>query len=326
MAGDPGRAEDLDAASSVLPDDVLLAALMDTIPDSIYFKDLESRFTRVNRYTAARLGLLDAADAIGKTDFDFFTREHAAQAFRDEQTILRTGRPMVAIEEKETLPDGAVRWVSTTKMPLRDPHGRVVGTFGVSRDITDKKRIQEQLEQQACYDFLTQLPNRRFFLKRLEQLFQRARRREKTRPSFAVIYLDIDRFKAINDELGHHAGDELLLQVARRLTGCVRPSDTVARLGGDEFTILLEDVTAEQDATGVAERILRAASAPFQIAGTKVFSTMSLGIALDDGRYRDPGEMLRDADTAMYRAKSNGRARHELFDAAHPPPSGNRRG
>jgi diguanylate cyclase (GGDEF)-like protein/PAS domain S-box-containing protein len=303
----------------------LLQTLMDTIPDSIYFKDRESRFTRINRYTAARLGLADASQAIGKTDFDFFTAEHAAQAFRDEQTIVQTGRPMVGIEEKETLKDGAIRWVSTTKMPLRDSSGRIIGSFGISRDITDKKRIEEQLERQAFYDFLTQLPNRRFFLNRLEHLFQRVRRRDTKVLLFAVVYLDLDRFKAINDALGHQAGDELLVQFAQRLRACLRASDTLARLGGDEFTILLEDIADQSDATGVAERILEASSAPFQIAGTTVFATVSLGIAFDDGRYRDPGEMLRDADSALYRAKSNGRARQEIFAGAQARDVANRR-
>jgi len=306
---------DLEAALCAMQEEIfLLQTLMDTIPDSIYFKHRDSRFTRINRYTALRLGLADASQAVGKTDFDFFTREHAEQAFRDEQTIVETGRPMVGIEEKETLPDGAIRWVSTTKMPLRDSSGRIVGSFGISRDITDKKRIEEQLERQAFYDFLTQLPNRRFFLNRLEHAFQRARRRDARQPTFAVIYLDLDRFKAINDALGHPAGDELLIQVAQRLKACLRPSDTLARLGGDEFTILIEDIVNEADARRIAERILSAASASFQVAGTSVSSTVSLGIAFNDSRYCNASEMLRDADTAMYRAKSKGRARHEVFE------------
>jgi diguanylate cyclase (GGDEF)-like protein/PAS domain S-box-containing protein len=288
----------------------LLATLMDTIPDSIYFKDRESRFTRINRYTAQRFGLLDPADALGKTDFDFFTAEHAEKAFRDEQEIIHTGQPIVAVEEKETLPGGGIRWVSTTKMPLRDSTGSIIGTFGISRDITDKKLVEEQLERQAFYDRLTQLPNRALLLDRLEHLFRRGKRQ-----SFAIIYLDMDRFKRINDSLGHHAGDELLVQLARRLEACVRPSDTIARLGGDEFTILLEDVSSESDAVRVAQRIHEQTSVPFEVVGTKIFSTVSLGIAFNSAEYERPDEILRDADTAMYRAKENGRSRHELFSA-----------
>ncbi len=314
--GEGGRvAVDLRAALRELREEIfLLETLMDTIPDSIYFKDRESRFTRVNRYTAVRLGVSDPAQVVGKTDFDFFTTEHAEQAFRDEQQIVRSGKPIVGLEEKETLPGGAIRWVSTTKMPLRDTNGTIIGTFGISRDITEKKRAEEQLERQAFYDLLTQLPNRRMFLSRLEHAFLRAERADAHELRFAVIYLDVDRFKVINDGLGHQAGDELLLQIARRLEKCVRPSDTLARLGGDEFTLLLEDIHGVDDAARVADRILNSMAAPFELAKTQIHSTVSLGIAFSGAGYERPDDILRDADTAMYRAKANGRSRCEVFE------------
>ena len=123
----------------------LLHTLMDNLPDAIYFKDRESRFLAINAGLARRHGLHTPSEAVGKTDFDYFTREHAEQAYRDEQQVIATGRPMVAVEEKETWNDGSVTWASTTKMPLRDPQGRIVGTFGVSRDITEKKRAEEEM-------------------------------------------------------------------------------------------------------------------------------------------------------------------------------------
>jgi PAS domain S-box-containing protein len=125
----------------------LLTSLMDTVPDAIYFKDTQSRFVRVNQATARRFGLEGPADAVGKSDFDLFTSEHASEAYSDEQQIIQTGRPVVNKEEKETWPDGRVSWVSTTKMPLRDPHGGIIGTFGVSRDITRRKQTEEELRQ-----------------------------------------------------------------------------------------------------------------------------------------------------------------------------------
>jgi diguanylate cyclase (GGDEF)-like protein/PAS domain S-box-containing protein len=292
----------------------LLHTLMDTIPDHIYFKDRESRFTRINPAQAKVLGLSSPGDAVGRSDFDYFSPEHAEQAFRDEQEILRTGLPLVNVEEKETKPDGSARWVSTTKMPLRNTEGSIIGTFGVSRDITQRKNFEEQLERQAFYDPLTELPNRALFMNRLQHLFRGAG--SEAGRLFAVLYLDVDRFKGVNDGFGHQAGDDLLKQIARRLERCVRPSDTLARLGGDEFTALLEDVQSEVDATRVAAKINEDLSQPFLLGEVEVFATASIGIALSSSHYKNPEDMLRDADTAMYRAKSDGRSRHQIFDVA----------
>jgi diguanylate cyclase (GGDEF)-like protein/PAS domain S-box-containing protein len=301
------------AEISQLHDEIfLLETLMDNVPDAIYFKDRESRFTRINQYAAARFGVAHPADAIGRTDFDFFTEEHAAQARRDEQEIIRTGQSLVNVEEKETLADGGIRWVSTTKLPLRDRDGKIVGTFGISRDISERKKTEELLQRRAFYDPLTELPNRALFLDRLQHLFHRSRRALGS-PLFAVLYLDLDRFKSINDSLGHQAGDELLVGTARRLERCIRPGDTLARLGGDEFTVLLDDVRCEADATGVAERIHQELAAPQTVGGHEVFTSVSVGIALSSAGYERPEDMLRDADTAMYRAKAGGRARHQVF-------------
>src|SRR3569623_3014505 len=150
-------------------------------------------------------------------------------------------------------------------MALRDTAGNFVGKFGVSRDISQRKQFEEQLEQQAFFDPLTRLPNRALFMNRLQHLFQRTKRAEGGARLFAVLYLDVDRFKGINDGLGHQAGDDLLKEVARRLEKCVRPSDTLARLGGDEFTAMLEDKSSEIDATRVAERINKALAQPFDL-------------------------------------------------------------
>jgi diguanylate cyclase (GGDEF)-like protein/PAS domain S-box-containing protein len=293
----------------------LFETMIDRIPDSIYFKDLESRFTRANQYTAERFGLRSPEELIGKTDFDLFTDEHASQAYRDELEIIRTGKPVVNVEEKETLPDGRVRWVSTTKMPVSDTQGRIIGTFGISRDITERKLAEERLAYQAFYDPLTGLPNRALFLDRLEHLFRRTARRRQADCLFAIVFLDLDRFKGVNDSLGHQAGDTLLVQLARRLETCLRPSDTLARLGGDEFCILLEDIRTEADATRIADRIHHELLQPFVVHAAEFFFTASVGIALSSSGYERPEDMLRDADTAMHRAKSNGRSRHEIFDS-----------
>jgi diguanylate cyclase (GGDEF)-like protein/PAS domain S-box-containing protein len=291
----------------------LLNTLMDNVPDRIFFKDARSRFLRINRAQAGRFGLQDPAEAVGKTDFDFFPREEAERFQKDEQEIMGTGSPMVGKEEKQVRPDGTVTWTSSTKLALRDRTGRVIGTFGINRDITEIKRAEEQLVHQAFYDPLTQLPNRALFMDRLGHRFRRARRDSNV--PFAVLFLDLDRFKGVNDSLGHEAGDNLLVTIARRLETCVRPGDTVARLGGDEFTVLLEEVDGASDAVRIADRIQNVLAAPCNLAGVEVFTTASTGIALSSTGYERPEDMLRDADTAMYRAKAHGKARHEIFDA-----------
>jgi diguanylate cyclase (GGDEF)-like protein/PAS domain S-box-containing protein len=309
--GKPARA--ITDEISPLQDEIfLLGTLMDNVPDSIYFKDRQSRFTRINRYAAARFGLASPDLAVGLTDHDIFSEEHAAKALHDEQQIIRTGQPLVNVEEKETRADGDVRWISTTKLPLRDRQGNIVGTFGISRDITERKKAEDQLQHRAFYDPLTDLPNRALFLDRLQHMFHRARR-ALDNPLFAVLYLDLDRFKAINDSLGHDAGDELLIGIARRLELCLRPGDTLARLGGDEFTVILDDIHTEEDATRVAERIHEELAAPIELRGYEMFTSVSVGIALSSAGYDNPEDMLRDADTAMYRAKAGGRAGHQVF-------------
>jgi diguanylate cyclase (GGDEF)-like protein len=181
------------------------------------------------------------------------------------------------------------------------------------RYASDHRRSVERLQHDALHDALTGLPNRTLFLDRLEQSLRRARRRG-PHSGAAVLFLDLDRFKLVNDSLGHQAGDELLQSVALRLDAALRPGDTVARMGGDEFTLLLEDVTDPREATVVAERVLATLADPFPIVGRDLHVSGSIGIALA-GPEADPEELIRDADVAMYRAKAEGKARHAVFDA-----------
>jgi diguanylate cyclase (GGDEF)-like protein len=180
-------------------------------------------------------------------------------------------------------------------------------------DVTARRKAQARLLHAAFYDPLTALPNRALFRDRLELAFARARGREQVR--FAVLFLDIDRFKVVNDGLGHRAGDELLIQIGRRLEACRRTGDTVARLGGDEFTMLVEGITDERDAVAVAERVHGAMAAPFLVESHELYASLSIGIALGGPATEASEHSLRDADTAMYRAKLRG-SRHAVFDAS----------
>lgn len=181
-------------------------------------------------------------------------------------------------------------------------------------DITSRRRAEGELHHIAYHDSLTDLPNRDCFLERLTAAVELSR--TERRLSFAVMYLDLDRFKLVNDSLGHPAGDEMLKEVARRLSSCVRPRDLVARLSGDEFAILLEDISQQADVVALGQRMLQALDQPTSINGTELRPQASIGITFSDLGYREPEEVLRDADLAMYRAKSEGKGRLALFDAS----------
>lgn len=192
----------------------------------------------------------------------------------------------------------------------------VEGILLTCRDVSERKAFEAQLSHQAFHDSLTHLPNRALFQERLGHALARSRR---VGSVVAVLFLDLDNFKIVNDSLGHEAGDSLLLTVAERLSACVRPGDTVARLGGDEFTVLLEDLDDTAQALGLAERISATLNVPLLVSGREVFTTASLGIACESGASMDaprtPDDLVRDADTAMYRAKTEGKSRTVVFDA-----------
>ncbi|MBI4641552.1 MAG: EAL domain-containing protein [Candidatus Tectomicrobia bacterium] len=208
--------------------------------------------------------------------------------------------------------DKTYRWVLSRGLAVRDIEGQVYRMAGSQTDITERKRAEEQLLHDAFHDGLTGLPNRTLFVDRLGRAIARAKRREDY--IFAVLFLDLDRFKVVNDSLGHMIGDQLLIALTRRLEICLRNGDTVARLGGDEFAILLDDVKDLNDATRVADRIQKDLATPFNLSGQEVFTTSSIGITLSTTGYDRPEDILRDADTAMYRAKALGKARYEIFD------------
>ena len=209
--------------------------------------------------------------------------------------------------------DGTYRWILSRGMVVRDAKGKAARMAGSQTDITERKQAEEQLVHDAFHDALTGLPNRALFIDRLSQAVERVKRHPDC--SFGVIFLDLDRFKVINDSLGHMIGDRLLVEISRRLEGCIRAGDTVARLGGDEFTILLDGIKEVADAVSMTERIEERLRPPFNLNGHEVLATASIGIALSSTHYEKPEDMLRDTNIAMHRAKSSGKARYQVFDA-----------
>jgi diguanylate cyclase (GGDEF)-like protein/PAS domain S-box-containing protein len=217
-------------------------------------------------------------------------------------------------EYRMTHRDGGYRWMLCRGLAVRDRLGRPQRMAGSQTDITQRKAAEAQLLHDALHDSLTGLPNRASFMDRLSFVIGQSARHPDHR--FAVLFLDLDRFKVVNDSLGHLVGDQLLITIARKLEGCLRQGDTVARLGGDEFALLLDSIRDVTYATRLAERIHRELEPALHLSGHEVFSSASIGIALSTTGYVRPEDMLRDADTAMYRAKALGRARHAVFDQA----------
>lgn len=210
---------------------------------------------------------------------------------------------------------GAVKWVLQQTRTVQFDGD--LGVEGVLVEITKRKHAEEQLLQSALHDSLTGLPNRASFHDRVDLALERTRGRSQS--PFAVLFLDLDRFKLINDGYGHQAGDRLLVEIAHRLRRAVRPGDTVARLGGDEFTVLIPDIKGPEEAVSVAQRIHTALTKPFQVGDQEIFTSASTGIAISSAQYDNPDELLRDADIAMYQAKADGRARHFMYDdSMHP--------
>lgn len=436
-AGRPGP-------DDVLDDRVCIRNLLDGADEIIYFKDLQSRFLRVSRGYARLHGRSVPREIVGLTDFDLFDSVHAQGAYDDEQRIVATGVPMLGHVERETWQGRADSWVSSSKYPLLDARGAIIGTFGVSRDITDRvhaeqalervaleseaanaelvrvsgelaavlaaspdaisrygpdlryryvnpgyerlwrrtadavrgrrdrdigvgeaflgvweaalrsvldtgadtqleleiddgapagrwlhavltperdtagsttgvlasvrdvtamKHAEQELAHRAMHDEVTGLPNRRLFMDRLRQSLLRLRRRP---GSLAVLFVDLDRFKRVNDEFGHDQGDAVLAAVAGRLRDVARAEDTVARLGGDEFVVLCEDVRSGIGGVDVAGRIVRVLTEPYPVHGAAVEIGASVGVAVADNPDVDPSLLLRSADGAMYCVKQAG--------------------
>jgi len=235
-----------------------------------------------------------------------------ARVDRAQRAALTVGAPY-DIDHRIMRPDGEIRTVHQQAELIRDASGRPLKRLGIVQDVTERRLLEGQLRHQAFHDALTGLPNRALLFERIGQALDRARRGGLP---CAALFFDLDRFKDVNDTVGHDAGDRLLRAVAARLGETLRDGDTLARLGGDEFTLLLEDVAGPNEAVDAATRLLETLEAPLVIDGQEYRLTASIGIALGRPDHRRPEEVLRDADIAMYRAKDGGRAGYAIFDPA----------
>jgi diguanylate cyclase (GGDEF)-like protein len=252
------------------------------------------------------------AEVLGKTDFDIFSEPHAMEAWEDEQQIILTGKPLVAKLERETFRDRPDLWMSTTKMPLRGESGQIIGTFGLSRDVTEQVKAQQAVAHQALHDPVTGLVNRVALMDRFDQALAGL---ESGRGRLVLLCIDLDDFKSVNDTLGHDTGDRVLREVGRRLDHMSRRGDTVAALGGDEFVVLCQASRDDEDLGLICDRAMHAICAPLQDGPHDLTVTGSLGAVITSEHSAEPEELLRQADVAMNAAKRSGGNRFEIYTA-----------
>ncbi|WP_170285799.1 GGDEF domain-containing protein [Propionivibrio limicola] len=293
----------------------LLAAIVDSSSDAVFAKDLEGRYILFNRETARVTGKTPE-EALGHDDRALFPAQQAELIRANDRRVIAENR-INTYEEKLDTVDGE-RIFLATKGPLCDAEGRLFGMYGISRDITERKQMEEQIREMAFFDPLTQLPNRHLLNDRLLQTMLTSKR---TGFYGALMFLDLDNFKPLNDTHGHAVGDLLLLDVAVRLKKCVREMDTVARFGGDEFVVILNDLDTDRDvsvekAHAVAEKIRASLSEPYRLfvqrgEGERFViehhCTVSIGVFVFINHDATPDDILKWADAAMYEAKDAGR-------------------
>jgi len=286
-----------------------LAQVIDTMPAMISAVDTEGRLEFINAYQAAFLGL-DARECIGQDATCMFGSQHRERMVSLDRMVIESGRALPSYEEEIVDRKGNTHVFLTTKSPLFDKDHRVVGVLTTALDITERKQAESRLRYLAHHDPLTDLPNRVLLGKRMERKLARRRYGDH---QFALHFLDLDRFKGVNDVLGHHSGDQLLQAVAKRLRETVRETDLVARLGGDEFAILQSPISTAEEAAALAQKVLDALSEPFVFHGHQIELSACIGITLYPSDGQDVEELLRNADLAMYRAKDEGSGTYQFF-------------
>lgn len=286
--------------------------MLDTIELLAVLLDVVGTVTYCNPFLLRATGY-SKPEVVGKNFYDLFLpAEHREQARRSFVESVGQGILAAHGEVELIARNGERRIILWNSTILRSPENIILGAASIGSDVTEQRAAEKALLHNAFHDALTGLPNRALFIDRAAHALTRVRR--DGRRAFAVFLLDIDHFKNVNDSLGHAAGDQLLVAIGERLSRSVRAADTVARFGGDEFTVLIENVTGPSDVTHAAARIHDEIAAPFDIEGQEIYASASIGVIVAGAEYESPEQIIRDADTAMYRAKAAGRGRSEIFD------------
>ncbi len=284
-----------------------LAAIMDFSPAIIQVRDLDARYLLVNRQFE-HVYDRNRDDVIGHTPSKLFQRELAERIQVEDNTVINSGNP-IEIEETVICRDGILEFM-TVKFPLLNSDSKIYAICSISTDITERKRAEEKMLYQAHFDELTGLPNRFLSLDRLSHMLSKV---ERDKQFVAVLFIDLDDFKKVNDTLGHETGDKLLKHAADRLRSILRNSDTVGRLGGDEFIIILGGLDDATNARPVIEKVLAQFRQAFIIDGRKMLLTASIGVAIYPTDGDSPSQLLKSADSAMYHAKARGRNTYSFF-------------
>ena len=307
------RAEQERAQEALVTSEERNSMLLRGASDGLWDWDLEKNEMQFCARWKAMLGYKE--DELSSHPDEWFNRVHPDDLERVQSEImshLLGVTTQFRSEHRVRREDGTYRWMLSRGLAVQNSSSCVSRITGSLTDVTEQKQAEKQLLHNAFHDALTSLPNRALFMDRLKHSISEVK--NAGAHSFGVLFLDLDRFKVVNDSLGHQIGDQLLVATARRIEACLRPGDLVARLGGDEFAVILDHVRHVNDAIHAADRIREHLAAPFNLSGHEVFISASIGIALNQSASDEPGEILRNADTAMYRAKDQGRGCWELFD------------
>ena len=287
----------------------LLTDILENVTVYIYTKDTQSRYLFANRLLRERFDA-PMAEIVGYDDTKFFDAEAAAHIRQDDLRVLEKGETLHTEETNLNILTGVAEVFLTVKLPLRHEDGSIYALCGISTDITERKDIEQHMQHMAQYDALTHLPNRALFNDRLQQAIISAQR---NKIRLAVMFIDLDKFKPVNDTYGHGVGDLLLKEVAVRIQNCLRESDTAARIGGDEFVILLPTLETKPNAHKVGEKILHALNQPFELGGHTLQISSSIGIAVYPEHGRNEKLLIKSADIAMYHAKQGGRNNVKVY-------------